>query len=84
MLFINNMQLAYVNNKQYSAEMSASKQLRQHLFEQGIQYTFYPLFYRTLLNQNSWLTKVCLSLPGLYSIQTLVSFAEHSPCKTGI
>lgn len=38
------MQLAYVNNKQYAAEMSASKQFRQHLFEQDMQYTFYPSF----------------------------------------
>lgn len=44
MLFINNMQLAYANNKQYSAEMSASKQLRQHLFEQDMQHTLYPYF----------------------------------------
>lgn len=43
MLFIN-MQLAYTTNKQYLAEMSASKQLRQHLFEQNMQYILYPYF----------------------------------------
>lgn len=44
MLSINNMQLAYDNNNQYSAEMSASKQLRQHLFEQDMQYKLYAYF----------------------------------------
>lgn len=43
MLFIN-MQLAYTTNKQYLAEMSVSKQLRQHLFEQNMQYILYPYF----------------------------------------
>lgn len=80
MLLIN-MQLVNATKKQYLAEMSASKQLRQHLFEQDIT-RYIPVLENTsspkFLVHHSFLYPL-----GLCSVQSPVSLAEHSPCKTG-